>query len=143
MSFYRLVLCRISEQMSSSAAKRLRSTDEHTEVAQISNFNALASELHKKVREPRPVSPRCLVSLCDRTDPSLVRRRFTSDAGAVVQGVRTASTSAFVGAGGSQRHYAASLSRSTFGSQIVAIAAAEARPGGRGSRAVGDPCLFP
>ena len=52
--------------MSSSAAKRLKATDEHTEAAQISNFSALASELHKKVREPCSVSPRCLVSLCDR-----------------------------------------------------------------------------
>ena len=44
---------------SSGAAKRLKGTDEHTEVAQISNLSALASELHKKVREPCSASPRC------------------------------------------------------------------------------------
>merc|ERR1712086_912446 len=37
------------EGMSSSAAKRMKASDEHTEAAQISNFSALASELHKKI----------------------------------------------------------------------------------------------
>jgi hypothetical protein len=44
---------------SSGGAKRFKSSDEHTEAAQISNFSALATELHKKVREPCFDSSRC------------------------------------------------------------------------------------
>ena len=56
-----------TDTMSTSGAKRFKSSHEHTEAAQISNFSALPPGLHKKVREPCSASSRCVVSICDRS----------------------------------------------------------------------------